>query len=109
MKTLHDAGGEDGEHDPPRPRRRRRPAPPERLHRRQDHPPPNWPPSGLRMRPHRPMRALAGALIVVTSVVTALALAKIGDRSDVLLAVSRDVLAGEQIDDADLRGRVDVL
>jgi hypothetical protein len=58
--------------------------------------------SGLRMRPHRPMRALAGALIVVTSVVAALALyARIGDRSEVL-AVSRDVLAGEQISDADL-------
>ena len=57
---------------------------------------------GLRMRPHRPMRALAGALIVVASVVAALALyTRIGDRTEVL-AVSRDVLAGEQIDDADL-------
>ena len=57
---------------------------------------------GLRMRPHRPMRALAGALIVVASVVAALALyTRIGNRTDVL-AVSRDVLAGEQITDADL-------
>ncbi len=57
---------------------------------------------GLRMRPHRPMRALAGALIVVASVVAALALyTRIGNRTEVL-AVSRDVLAGEQIDDADL-------
>ncbi len=57
---------------------------------------------GLRMRPHRPMRALAGALIVVASVVAALAIyTRIGNRTEVL-AVSRDVLAGEQIDDADL-------
>ncbi len=57
---------------------------------------------GLRMRPHRPMRALAGALVVVTSVVAALAIyARIGDRAEVL-AVSRDVLAGEQIVDDDL-------
>jgi hypothetical protein len=54
------------------------------------------------MRPQRPMRALVGALIVVASVVAALALyAKIGDRSDVL-AVARDVLAGEQITAADI-------
>lgn len=57
---------------------------------------------GLRMRPHRPMRALAGALIVVASVVAALALyTRIGNRTEVL-AVSRDVLAGEQIDATDL-------
>jgi hypothetical protein len=57
---------------------------------------------GLRMRPHRPMRALAGALVVVTSVVAALAIyARIGDRAEVL-AVSRDVLAGEQIAAGDL-------
>jgi SAF domain len=57
---------------------------------------------GLRMRPHRPMRALAGALVVVTSVVAALAIfARIGDRAEVL-AVSRDVLAGEQIGADDL-------
>ena len=59
---------------------------------------------GLRMRPHRPMRALAGALIVIASVVAALALyTGIGERTEVL-AVSRDVLAGEQITDADPRG-----
>jgi hypothetical protein len=57
---------------------------------------------GLRMRPHRPIRALVGALIVVASVIAALALyAGIGDRTEVL-ALSRDVLAGEQITDADL-------
>jgi SAF domain len=48
------------------------------------------------------MRALAGALVVVTSVVAALAIyARIGNRAEVL-AVSRDVLAGEQIGDDDL-------
>ena len=58
---------------------------------------------GLRMRPQRPLRALAGALVVVASVVAALALyARIGNRSEVL-ALSRDVLAGEQISDADLQ------
>ena len=58
---------------------------------------------GLRMRPQRPMRALAGALVVVASVVAALAIyARIGNRTEVL-AVSRDVLAGEQISDADLQ------
>jgi len=57
---------------------------------------------GLRMRPQRPMRALAGALVVVASVVAALAVyTRIGDRTEVL-AVSRDVLAGEQISDDDL-------
>jgi hypothetical protein len=58
--------------------------------------------SGLRMRPHRPMRALVGTLIVVASVIAALALyARVGDRTEVL-AVSRDVLAGEQLTAADL-------
>jgi hypothetical protein len=48
------------------------------------------------------MRALVGALIVVVSVVAALAVyARIGDRTEVL-AVSRDVHAGEQITDADI-------
>jgi hypothetical protein len=48
------------------------------------------------------MRALAGALVVVTSVVAALAIyARIGDRAEVL-ALSRDVLAGEQIAEDDL-------
>jgi hypothetical protein len=54
------------------------------------------------MRPQRPMRALVGALVVVASVVAALAAyARIGDRTEVL-AVARDVLAGEQITDADI-------
>ena len=54
------------------------------------------------MRPQRPTRALVGALVVVASVVAALALyARIGDRAEVL-AVARDVLAGEQITDADI-------
>src|SRR5262245_3663231 len=58
--------------------------------------------SGLRMRPHRPMRVLVGTLIVVASVIAALALyARVGDRTEVL-AVSRDVLAGEQLTAADL-------
>lgn len=58
--------------------------------------------SGLRMRPHRPMRALAGALIVVASIVAALALyARIGDRREVL-ALARDVPAGAQLTDDDL-------
>lgn len=57
---------------------------------------------GLRMRPHRPARALAGALIVITSVVAALALyTRLGDRTEVL-AVNRTILAGEVITDADL-------
>lgn len=59
--------------------------------------------SGLRVRPYRPMRALVGALLVVASVVAALAIyARVGNRSEVL-AVNRDVLAGEQITDADLQ------
>lgn len=58
---------------------------------------------GLRVRPYRPMRALVGALIVVASVVAALAIyARIGNRTEVL-AVNRPILAGEQITDADLQ------
>ncbi len=57
---------------------------------------------GLRMRPQRPMRAVVGALVVVASVVAALAIyTRIGNRTDVL-AVARDVLAGEQIGADDL-------
>jgi hypothetical protein len=57
---------------------------------------------GLRMRPQRPMRAFAGALIVVASVVAALALyTRIGNRTEVL-ALSQDVMAGAQITEADL-------
>lgn len=58
---------------------------------------------GLRMRPYRPMRALVGALLVVASVVIAIAIyTKVGDRTD-YLALDRSVLAGEQISDDDLR------
>ena len=57
---------------------------------------------GLRMRPYRPVRALAGAFVVIASVVAAIALySRIGDRTDVL-AVNRTVLAGEQLTAADL-------
>ncbi len=57
---------------------------------------------GLRLRPHRPVRALAGAFVVVASVVAAITLySRLGDRTDVL-AVNRTVLAGEQITGADL-------
>jgi len=49
------------------------------------------------------MRALVGALIVVAAVIAALAIyTRIGDRTEVL-AVSRTILAGEQITDADLQ------
>ncbi len=59
--------------------------------------------TGLRMRPHRPMRALVGAFLVVAAVVAALALyTSLGDKTEVL-AVARNVLAGEQITSADLR------
>lgn len=59
--------------------------------------------AGLRMRPHRPMRAIVGALLVVAAVVAALAIyTSIGDKNEVL-AVTRDVLAGEQITSTDLR------
>jgi hypothetical protein len=57
---------------------------------------------GLRLRPHRPARALAGAFLVVASVVAAVTLySRLGDRTEVL-AVNRTVLAGEQITGADL-------
>lgn len=59
--------------------------------------------TGLRVRPHRPMRALVGAFLVVAAVVAALALyTSLGDKTEVL-AVTRNVLAGEQITSADLR------
>jgi hypothetical protein len=58
--------------------------------------------SRLRMRPYRPVRALAGATLVVASVVTAIALySRVADRTEAL-AVTRTVLAGEQITAADL-------
>ena len=58
---------------------------------------------GLRVRPQRPARAFVGALVVVAAVVAALALySRIGDRREVLM-VTRTVLAGEQLSDADLR------
>jgi hypothetical protein len=58
---------------------------------------------GLRMRPYRPMRALVGTLIVVASVVVAIAIyTRVGDRTE-YLELTRSVLAGEQITDADLR------
>lgn len=59
--------------------------------------------AGLRIRPHRPMRAIIGAFLVVAAVVAALALyTALGDKTEVL-AVTRNVLAGEQITSADLR------
>lgn len=61
------------------------------------------PRSGLRVRPQRPARALFGLLLVLAAVVAALAIyTRIGDRHEVL-AVTRTVLAGEQLTDADLR------
>jgi hypothetical protein len=61
------------------------------------------PRSGLRVRRLRPVRALAGSLLVVASVVALVTLyTRIGDRREVL-AVTRTVLAGEQITDADLK------
>src|SRR4051794_2949918 len=61
------------------------------------------PRSGLRVRPQRPARALFGLLVVLAAVVAALAIyTRIGDRHEVL-AVTRTVLAGEQLTDADLR------
>lgn len=58
---------------------------------------------GLRVRPYRPMRALVGAMIVVASVIAALAIyTKVGDRKEVL-AVRNGVLAGEQITDGNLQ------
>src|SRR3954452_11065834 len=61
------------------------------------------PRSGLRVRPQRPARALLGLLLVLVAVVAVLAIyTRIGDRQEVL-AVTRTVLAGEQLTDADLR------
>jgi hypothetical protein len=59
--------------------------------------------AGLRVRPYRPMRALVGAMIVVASVIAALAIyTKVGDRNEVL-AVRNGVLAGELITDENLQ------
>jgi hypothetical protein len=61
------------------------------------------PGAGLRMRPRRPARALVGGFVVAVSIVSALAIyTRIGDRRDVL-AVTRTVLAGEQLTVADLK------
>lgn len=61
------------------------------------------PRTGLRVRPQRPGRALFGVLLVVVSVVVALTIyTRVGDRHEVL-AVTRTVLAGEQLTAADLR------
>jgi hypothetical protein len=61
------------------------------------------PRSGLRVRPQRPARALFGLLLVVASMVAALAVyTRIGDRHDVL-ALTRTVLAGEQLAATDFR------
>src|SRR3990170_7370047 len=58
---------------------------------------------GLRVRPYRPMRALVGAMIVVASVVAAIAIyTSVGDRKEVL-AIRDGLLAGEQITNADLQ------
>lgn len=55
------------------------------------------------MRPQRPARALFGLLLVLAAVVAALVIyTRIGDRHEVL-AVTRTVLAGEQLADGDLR------
>jgi len=61
------------------------------------------PRTGFRVRPQRPGRALFGVLLVVASVVVALTIyARVGDRHEVL-AVTRTVLAGEQLSASDLR------
>jgi hypothetical protein len=61
------------------------------------------PGSGLRVRPQRPARALFGLLLVVGAVVATLTVyTRIGDRHQVL-AVTRTVLAGEQLTDSDFR------
>lgn len=61
------------------------------------------PRTGLRVRPQRPGRALFGVLLIVVAVVVALTIyTRIGDRHEVL-AVTRTVLAGEQLSAADLR------
>jgi hypothetical protein len=58
---------------------------------------------GAGSRPVRPLRALVGALLVVTAVVAALAVyTRIGDRVEVL-ATGRTVLAGERLSASDLR------
>src|SRR5436190_15097103 len=59
--------------------------------------------SGLRMRPQRPIRAVFAGLLVVASVAIAVTVySRIGDRHEVL-AVTRTVLAGEQLTDTDLK------
>src|SRR3954453_15587213 len=57
------------------------------------------PRTGLRVRPQRPGRALFGVLLVVVALTI---YTRIGDRHEVL-AVTRTVLAGEQLPAADLR------
>jgi hypothetical protein len=55
------------------------------------------------VRPQRPARALFGALLVVASVAVALTVySRVGDRREVL-AVTRTVLAGEQLSDTDFK------
>ena len=64
---------------------------------------------GLRVRPQRPGRALFGVLLVVASVVVALTIyTRIGDRHEVL-AVTRTVLAGEQLSACRSAGGVDLV
>lgn len=59
--------------------------------------------SGLRVRRQRTARALFGLLVTAAAVVAVLIIvARVGDRTEVL-AVSRTVLAGEQLSDGDLR------
>src|SRR3954447_20632337 len=59
--------------------------------------------SGLRVRPQRPARALAGALLVVASMVASLTVySRIGDRHEVL-ALARTVLAGDRLADGDFK------
>ena len=59
--------------------------------------------SGLRMRPQRPMRLLAGALLLVAAVVAGLALySSLGEDTEVLV-LTNTVLAGEQLTADDLR------
>lgn len=59
--------------------------------------------NGLRMRPKRPGRLILALLLVVGSITVALTIyVRIGDRQDVL-AVTRTVLAGEQLVISDFR------
>src|SRR4051794_31962911 len=59
--------------------------------------------SGLRVRPQGPIRAVFGGLLVMASIAIALTVySRIGDRHEVL-ALTRTVLAGEQVTAADLR------